>query len=108
MGKNLLAKAHFVKLNEIKGSEVTELSSSTVDETALAILERQGSRGIPIVSSQRKFKFTIDVSSLHTELTEKMLQTGSKGHSNCRISPRHVESLPHVRICFSSYSMKRD
>jgi hypothetical protein len=54
-------------------SEVTELTSSTVDETALAILKRQGSRGIPIVSSQRKIKLTIQVSSILTELTDKTL-----------------------------------
>ena len=73
MGKHLLAKAHIAKLNELTVSEVTELTSSTVDETALAILKQQGSRGIPIVSSQRRFKFTIQVSSILTELTDKML-----------------------------------
>jgi len=50
MGKHLLAKAHILKLNELTESEVTELTTSTVDETALAILKRQGSRGITIVS----------------------------------------------------------
>jgi hypothetical protein len=50
MAKHLLAKAHVAKLNELTESEVTELTSSTVDETALAILKRQGSRGITIVS----------------------------------------------------------
>ena len=59
MGKHLLAKAHIAKLNELTVSEVTELTSSTVDETSLAILKRKGSRGIPIVSSQTKFKFNI-------------------------------------------------
>jgi len=54
MGKHLLAKAHIAKLNELTESEVTELTSSTVDETALAILKRQGSRGITIVSVPRK------------------------------------------------------
>jgi len=38
MGKHLLAKAHIAKLNELTESEVTELTSLTVDETALAIL----------------------------------------------------------------------
>jgi len=93
MGKHLLAKAHIAKLN---------------DETALAILERQGSRGIPIVSSQKKINLTIQVSSLLTELTDKMLETGSKGLSNCWISPRHLESVPHVRFCFGTYSMERN
>jgi len=73
MGKHLLAKAHIAKLNEITVSEVTELTSSTVAETSLAILKRQGSRGIPIVSSQRKIKFTIQVLSILTELTDKTL-----------------------------------
>jgi hypothetical protein len=50
MGKHLLAKAHIAKLNELTDSEVTELTSTTVDETAFAILKRQGSRGITIVS----------------------------------------------------------
>jgi len=73
MGKDLLAKAHIAKLNELTLSEVTELTSSTVDETALAILKRQESQGIPIVSSQRKIKLTIHVSSILTELTDKTL-----------------------------------
>jgi uridylate kinase len=59
MGKHLLAKAHIAKLNELTVSEVTEMTSSTVDETALAILKRQRSRGITIVSLQRKPIFDI-------------------------------------------------
>jgi hypothetical protein len=54
MGKNLPAKAYIAKLNELTESEVTELTSSTVDETALAILKREGNRRITIVSLQRK------------------------------------------------------
>jgi len=73
MGKHLLAKAHIAKLNELTVSDVTELTSSTVTETALAILKRQRSRGFPIVSSQRKIKFTIQVLCTLTELTEKTL-----------------------------------
>jgi len=61
MGKHLLAKAHIAKLNELTESEVTELTGSTVDETALAILKRQGSRGITIVCSQKEFIFDIQV-----------------------------------------------
>jgi len=38
IGKHLLGKAHIAKLHESTMSEVTELTSSTVDETALAIL----------------------------------------------------------------------
>jgi len=59
IGKHLLAKAHIAKLNELTESEVTELTSSTVNETAFAILKRQGSRGITIVSLQRKTIFDI-------------------------------------------------
>jgi len=61
MGKHLLAKVHIAKLNKLTKSEVTELTSSTIDETALAILERQGSRGIRIVSVQRKIRFEIHI-----------------------------------------------
>jgi len=63
MGKHLLAKAHIAKLIELTESEVTGLTSSTVDETALAILTRQGSRGITIVSLQRKIRFDIQLNS---------------------------------------------
>jgi hypothetical protein len=73
MGKHLLAKAHITKLNELTVSEVTELTRSTVDVTALAILIRPGSRGIPIVSSQKKIKFTIHIFTILTELTDKTL-----------------------------------
>jgi len=73
MGTYLLAKAHITKLNELTVSEVTELTSSTVYETALAILKWQGSQGILIVSSQCKFKFTIQVLTILTELPYKTL-----------------------------------
>ena len=59
MGKYWLAKVHIAKLNELTVSEVTELTSSTVNETALAILKRKGCRGILIISLQMKFKFNI-------------------------------------------------
>jgi hypothetical protein len=49
---------------------------------------------------------TIQVSSIRTELTDTILQTGSKELSNCWISPRHLELVPHVRFCFSTYSME--
>jgi len=61
MGKHLLAKAHIAKFNELTESEVAELISSTVDETALAILRRQGSRGISVVSSLSQVIFNIQV-----------------------------------------------
>jgi len=59
MGKHLLAKAHITQLNELTESEVTELTCSTVDETALAILKSQESRGIRILLLQRKIEFNI-------------------------------------------------
>jgi len=59
MGKHLLANTHIAKLNELTESKFTELTSSMVDETALAILKRQGSRGITILSLQRKVIFDI-------------------------------------------------
>ena len=60
MGKHLGAKVHIAKLNELTESEVTELTSSTGNETAWCILKRHGSQGITIVSSQRKFIVDID------------------------------------------------
>jgi len=55
MGIHFLAKVHIAKLNQLTEFEVTKLTSSTVDETALAFLNRQGSGGITIVNLQRKF-----------------------------------------------------
>jgi len=60
MDKRLLGKAHIAKLNELTESEVTELTSSTVGEAAIAMLKRYGSRRITIVSSQEKFIGDID------------------------------------------------
>jgi hypothetical protein len=66
MGKHFLAKAYMAKLNELTVPEATELTSSTVDESAVAILKRQGRQGIPIVSSQKKIKFPIQGLSMLT------------------------------------------
>jgi len=63
MRKHMLAKPHIAKLNKLTESEVIELSSLKVDKTALAILKRQGSRGIIIVSLQRQIIFDIQVNS---------------------------------------------
>jgi len=57
MGKHLFAKAQITKLNELTESEVSELNSSMVNETALAILNIQGSWEITIVSLQRQLIF---------------------------------------------------
>jgi hypothetical protein len=50
--KHCLAETNIAKLNEFTQSEVTALTSSKVDETALAILKRKVSPGITIVSLQ--------------------------------------------------------
>jgi hypothetical protein len=55
MRKHLLAKAHGAKLKKLTDSEVSGLTDSKVDETALAILKREGSQGITRVSLGRKF-----------------------------------------------------
>jgi len=61
LGKHWLAKAHIAELNKLTEWEVTELTSSTVYETALVILKRQAGRGITVVSSQRKIRCDIQV-----------------------------------------------
>jgi hypothetical protein len=59
MGKHMLANDHIPKLHKLAESEVTELTCLMVGETALPILERQGSSGITIVSVPRKMIFDI-------------------------------------------------
>jgi hypothetical protein len=83
MGTHLLAKAHIAKLNKLTESEVSELTRTTIGETALAILKRQGSRGITIVRMQKKFIFDSLVVPMLTSLTDTTLKTGSKGLPNC-------------------------
>jgi len=73
MGKHLLAKAHIAKWNELTESEVSELTQSTVDETALAIPKRSGSRGITIVRSQSKLLFDIQTLALLTVMADKTI-----------------------------------
>jgi len=104
MGKDVQAKAHIAKLNEFTESEVSELTCTTIDEIALAILERQGSRGITIVSSLKKFIFHSLILPVLTQLTDSTLKTSSKGLPNCCISPRYLQSVPNVKICFRLYS----
>jgi hypothetical protein len=60
-GNTYWAKAHITKLNKLTESEVSELTRSTVDETARAILKRPESRGITIVRLQRTFLFHIPI-----------------------------------------------
>jgi len=40
MGQHLLENAHIANVNKFTKSELTEVTSSTVDETAMAILKR--------------------------------------------------------------------
>jgi hypothetical protein len=61
LAQHFLAQAHIAKLNELTESEVTKLTRSTLNGTALAILQRQGSRGITIASQQRKFIINVEV-----------------------------------------------
>jgi hypothetical protein len=61
LGKHLLAKANIAKLNELTQSEVRGLTSSTVDEIALAILTMQRSWGITMECSQKKIIFDIQL-----------------------------------------------
>jgi len=60
-GELLACKTQMTKLNGLTELEVTELTSSMVDDTALAILKRQGIRGIIIASWPRTFTFDIQV-----------------------------------------------
>jgi len=106
MGKHLMAIAHIAKLNELTELEVSELTSTTVDETALVILKRQCSSGITFVTLQYKFIFDSLMLLIVTQLTDTMLFTGSKGLPNFRISPRYLKSLPYVSICFCSHSLE--
>jgi len=98
---------HIPKLSELTEGEVTELASSTVDEAAAVILKRPGSRGISKVRSQRKFISYIQIWSIINKSSDKPLQIGSEELWNFSISPRNMESLPHIRIDFGSYSMER-
>jgi len=78
MGKHLLAKAHITEWIELTESEVTELTSSTVDETALVILKRQGSWGITIVISQGKIRFDIQVDPYWPKWQTKLSKLAGK------------------------------
>jgi hypothetical protein len=53
------------------------MSSLNFDKSALSILMMEGSSDIPIVYSDRKLIFYIQVLFILTELTDKSLYTGS-------------------------------
>jgi hypothetical protein len=59
MGQYLLAKGFIVKLKEWTESNVIELTSSTMDDKALSISKRQGSRGVTIATLRWKLIFDI-------------------------------------------------
>ena len=73
MGKHLLAKAHMAKLNELTWSEVSELTSTNVDKTALAIVKIQGSRGITLERLHKKIIFDSLVVLILPSLTDTTL-----------------------------------
>jgi len=104
--KPLIPSAHIAKFNVLTVSEVTELTSSMVDETAVAILRGEGSWGISILSVQWNFILDSPVWSLLTQLTDKTLEAGSEGLWHVQISPWHMQSLFDSRLCFSSWSME--
>jgi len=57
IGKHLLAMGHIAQLNYLTDLGVSELTRTTIDEAALAILKRQGCRRITIVSLPKKIVF---------------------------------------------------
>ena len=61
MGIHLMQKAYIIRLNKLTESEVIELTSSTANETALAIMRRKWNWEKSIVSSQRKFRLDVQV-----------------------------------------------
>jgi len=91
MGIFLLAKVHIAKLNNLTESEISELTSTTIDETTLAICKRQESCGLTIVSSQKKFIFNSYILSILTQWTDTKPQTGSKELRISWYSPRYLE-----------------
>jgi hypothetical protein len=105
-GELLLAKAHIVKLSEITEADVSELRSTTVNRTALAILEKHRSSENRVVSLQSKFIFDRWTISMLMLLSGKIPQMGSTALSNCHISPRHLGSQPQGRIQFGLYSIE--
>ena len=100
MGKHLLAEAHIAKWNEFTDSEVTELTSSMVEEIALDILTRQGSRGITIVCSQRKIIFDIMVDPYWLKWQTKCAKLAAK---ECQTSEFHRDTRNcHLMLRFVS------
>jgi len=72
-------------LNGLTESEVTELTSLTVDETALAILNRQRSQGITIVCAPRKIIYDIQVDPYCPKWQTKRSKLPAKDFENSEI-----------------------
>jgi hypothetical protein len=79
-----------------------------VNVTAMAPLNRQGSEGITVVSSQRTSLLVSQIISMFIPVTDRMLQTGSKGLPNSQISPICLESLHYLRLCIGFQFMECD
>jgi len=92
IGKHLLAHAYIAKLNRLPQSEVTELTSSTVHETALAILKRQGSRGITTVCSQSQILFDIQCIPYWPKWQTKCSKQATKDFDNSKF---HQDTWNH-------------
>jgi hypothetical protein len=60
-GKYLVGKSSLHNIKRTNRGKIDEIAWLTVDATALAILKRQGCRGITVVSGQKKFLFEIHV-----------------------------------------------
>ena len=95
MGKHLLAQSYIAKLNCSTESEVTELTSSMVDETAMAILKQQGSCGITIVSLQKKIIFDIQFNPYWLKWQTK--------HS--KLATKHYETSEFHQVTWNRYLM---
>jgi len=92
MGIRLLTWAHIANMDKLIELEVTELTSSMVDETASAILNRHVCCGISIVSFQLNFIFDILVSWILTEFGHNLLKLAA---TECVILEFHQDSWNH-------------
>jgi hypothetical protein len=106
MGNHLQAKAHIAKVNKLTELAVYQSTSSTDDETALPIPKRCGSRAIKIASSQWKLLLHIPLNPYWSKWQAIGSKLAAEDFETSKISPWHVESLPHGRICYSTYSLE--
>jgi hypothetical protein len=73
ISKSLQAKVHITKLNKLTESEVSELTKSTVNETAWAILKRQASQGISFITLQLRLLFNFSTFAILTVMADKTM-----------------------------------